>query len=223
MIQFIHQQLLPLLCRLRSVMSCTTRTIYCRSILRVADGRGMHGKPDHAVVPADESLLDGIEFKFAGDLLAKCLPIGIGIVRMRVTKQSAGEKFLAAEAGDGADRFIDAQETSVGVNLGNADGGMFVCRRKPLVLLERTQTRSFERRVRPLARGDVEKAIHRAHQLALRIAEWVDVDGHDQRRAVGMFDDALDVAHRRSGREHLGNQRTLRPAFHPVRRSARCP
>src|SRR5215468_9823939 len=128
---------------------------------------------------------------------------------MGVTKQSAGQKFFATEAGDGTNRFIDAQKPSVGVNLGNTDGGMFVSRRKPLVLLERVQTRSLEGCIGPLARGDVEKTIDRAYQLALRIAEWVDVDGHDQRGPVRMFDDSLDIAHRLSGGEHLGNQGPL--------------
>jgi len=81
---------------------------------------------------------------------------------MGVTKQSTSQKLLATETGDSADRFIDTQKTPVGIDFGNANGGVFVSGRKPLVLLERMQTRTFECGVGPLARRDVEKAIDRS-------------------------------------------------------------
>ena len=108
MIQFIHQQLLPLLGRLAFCDVLDDSHDVLQSVSGIADRRRVHGKPDHAVVTTDETFLDRVKFELAGDLLAKCLPIRIGIVRMGVTKQSAGQKLLAAEAGDGANRFIDA-------------------------------------------------------------------------------------------------------------------
>src|SRR6516165_8783093 len=86
---------------------------------------------------------------------------------------------------------------------------MLVSGRKPLVLLERVQTRTLEGCISPLACRDVEKTIDRAHQLALRIAKWVNVDGHDQRGPVRVLDDSLDITHRLSCCKHLGNQGTL--------------
>jgi hypothetical protein len=68
------------------------------------------------------------------------------------------------------------------------------------------QPGTLKRGIRPLAGRDIEKTVYRPDQLTLRIAQRIDVDRYDQRRAIGMFDDALYVAHWLSCREHFGNQ-----------------
>jgi hypothetical protein len=70
---------------------------------------------------------------------------------MRVAKQSAGQQLLAAEAGDCADRFVDAQEAAIGIDFRNTDRGMFVSGRKSLFLFEGVQPGTLKRGVRPFA------------------------------------------------------------------------
>jgi len=111
-------------------------------------------------------------------------------------------------AGDCANRFVDAQEAAIGIDFRNTYGGMFVSGRKTLLLFEGVELGTLERGIRPFAGRDIEKTVYRPDQLTLCIAQRIDVDRYDQRRAVGMFDDALYVAHRLARRKDLGNQRT---------------
>src|SRR5262249_52691426 len=84
---------------------------------------------------------------------------------------------------------------------------MFVSSRKPLLLLERMHARTLECGVGPLPVRNVEETVHRPDQLALCVAQRVDVDRYDQRRAVSVLDDTFHIAHRPAGRQHLGHER----------------
>ncbi len=65
----------------------------------------------------------------------------------------------------------------------------------------------FQRIVDALAFGDVEKAVHRADQFTLGIAQRIDIDRQKHLPAVGTLDQALGVAHRYAGGQHLGEKR----------------
>src|SRR4029077_4982344 len=157
---------------------------------------------------ANEALLDRIKFEFAGDLLAESFAIGIGVIRVCVGEEFICEEMVAAIPGDCANRLVDAQKTTIGVDFGNTDGRMFVSRGESLFLLEREQARPFERSGCPLALRNVEKAVNRADDFPSCVAQRIDVDGDSQAGAVGMLHDALDVSYRRAAIQNLGNHRT---------------
>src|SRR6266849_8808606 len=94
---------------------------------------------------------------------------------------------------------------------------MFVSCGQSLFLLKRMEARMLESGVRTLALGDVEKAVHRPNQLALHIAQGIDIDRYDQACAVGPFNNPLDIAYRRTARQNFGYHRTRhRRAIHIV-------
>src|SRR6266567_3964439 len=59
---------------------------------------------------------------------------------------------------------------------------MFVSCGQSLFLLKRMEARMLECGVCTLALGDVEKAVHRPNQLALHIAQGIDIDRYDRTR-----------------------------------------
>ena len=176
--------------------------------LGVAHRRGTDRHPDHAAVLAHEALLDRIEFQLARQLLVERLVVGLGVVGMGGAEQMPGrQQFVAAEAGNVADRLVDAQEAAVGRQLGDADGGVLVGRGQALLLLERELARILQRGVDALALGDVDEAVDRADHRAAGVAQRIDIDGDDDAAAVLALDDALDVAHRLAAGEHLFHHR----------------
>ena len=123
---------------------------------------------------------------------------------MRAREQSPAEQLLAAQAGDGADRFVDPQEAAFCVDLDDADRGMFVGGVPALLLLAQILLAAVERLEHPLALGDVLEAADRADQLAVGVEQRIDVDQHGDPRAVRPLDHHLLVADGATGLQHLG-------------------
>src|SRR6185437_1449893 len=136
----------------------------------------MHRDPDQPPVCANETFLDRVKLELSRDLLAEGLPIRIDVIGMRVRENPAGEQVFSAEAGDRSNRLIDATEVSVGVNLGNSNGGVLVGCSKTLLLLARMRARFFQRLIHTLALGNVEKTIYGADNRAFFVKQRINVD-----------------------------------------------
>jgi len=83
-VQFVHQQFLPLLRRLAFGDVLHHTHDVKKPAICATDRRGAHRKPDHAPTLANEAFLHRIKFELAGDLLAESFAIGIGVIRVRV-------------------------------------------------------------------------------------------------------------------------------------------
>ena len=103
---------------------------------------------------------------------------------MRAPEQRPAQQLLAAQAGNGADRFVDAQEAAEGIDLHDPDRGVLIGGGEPLLLLAQLALAAIERFVDALELGNVLEAIDDADHLAAFVGERIDIDEHHHARSV---------------------------------------
>jgi hypothetical protein len=87
-----------------------------------------------AVLPHD-ALFDRVAIDLAGDLAAELLAVGVEDLGKGFVEDGAKQQILGRVAHQSAKLRVDSQKLAIGIDLGNARGGMLVgCGEPPAVL-----------------------------------------------------------------------------------------